>query len=61
MKLKTLKDLWGVVEDTDMHDWVSVQKLRQEAIKWVKSGNLGDEDWMEFFNITENDLKGGVK
>ena len=49
MKLKTLRDL--NIWDSD------APVIKAEAIKWVKKGNLGDEDWMYFFNITKEDLK----
>ena len=68
MKLKTLKDLWGMKEDnrrprafiiSDFKD-----ELKQEAIKWVEHLHnramdfRGVEDWIiNFFNITEEDLK----
>ncbi len=64
MKLKTLKDL------KTLHGGyvVSKRKLKQEAIKWVnfimKDTTKDDEKrvsklvWiMNFFNITEEDLK----
>ncbi len=53
-KLKTLKDL----------EWKydTIVALKQEAIKWVKQqikdGRLmAANDFMNFFNITEEDLK----
>ena len=60
--LKTLKDLWGVVEDTELHDWVSVQKLKAEAVKWWKNKRDNFEtftgtDWAKFFNLTSENLK----
>jgi len=58
-ELKTLKDLddWGDEENT----LVSVFQLKAEAIKWVKVfNNLHTRDWIKhFFNITEEDLRGG--
>ena len=62
--LKTLKDIHtkaGMFEDSDVDDFKVV--LKQEAIKWIMNsmimGNdiFGDEEWMKFFNITEDDLK----
>ena len=54
-ELKTLKDLF------DMETCLEAQELRQEAIKWAKEKRrregFYDEDFMEFFNITEDDLK----
>ena len=70
MKLKTLKDLehgkitWPRTEDKEC---VRVSELKEEAIKWVK---IWEENWdlvdgpvfipladfMEFHNITEEDL-----
>ena len=36
-------------------------QLKQEAIKWVKDilmrRSLMPQDWLDFFNITEEDLK----
>ena len=57
MKLKTLNDI-------TLHSWER-EMIKAEAIKWVKFGKNpnGDqqiftrEEWMEFFNITEEDLK----
>ena len=50
--------------------YVPFDELKQEAIKWVKArdkkrnmsnimntGRLLWKDWLEFFNITEDDLK----
>ena len=45
------------------------EKLRQEAIKWLKVMNKEDWDnrtyitdvWKDFFNITDEDLKGDEK
>ena len=60
MKLKTLKDV-GVINNSDTrglkHD------LKQEAIKWVKASDkkhcdrIDAKKFMEFHNITEEDLK----
>ena len=71
MKLKTLKDLdwllWRDKKDVDsMEDeLIHIQELKAEAVKWVKvyrkDGNSLSkqiaEEFMEFFNITEEDLK----
>ena len=65
-KLKTLKDLdfWTlyVAERDEERDVVDRDDLKQEAIKWVKDfRERDDEIWesnfMNFFNITEEDLK----
>jgi len=65
MKLKTLKDLYENKTDKEI---VMVKELRAEAIKWVKGMRedmlrgkdfkmIDEEAFMEFFNITEEDLK----
>ncbi len=53
MKLKTLKDLMN-------EGWIKHFKLKQEAIKWVKTmeGYATETSFFrDFFNITEEDLK----
>jgi hypothetical protein len=62
--LKTLKDL-----ETQTNYWdeetqefnkllVDSRKLKQEAIKWIKFGTHGCDEWIKhFFNLTEEDLK----
>ena len=57
-KLMTLKD----IDDNLNVAWKS--KLREEAIKWYKSNidkppkdRISGSDWLEFFNITDEDLK----
>lgn len=66
-KLKTLKDLYPY-EQSDYgieEDAILISDLKQEAIKWVKKNfnedysdnDLNYVDWMEFFNLTEEDLK----
>ena len=60
--LKTLKDIEekGIAEG-DVENFKI--KLKEEAIKWVKERGVrcgictGWEDFMEFFNITEDELK----
>jgi len=65
MKLKTLKDF-----GTKDLEWVNINELKAEAVKWVKEkynlkyttgvGFHADKGWlefMEFHNITEEDLK----
>ena len=60
-ELKTLKD---IEKDTEMNYWLG-KIIRAEAIKWVKeyfpnnpAGEIfGIRDFMEFHNITEEDLK----
>jgi len=54
-KLKTLKDIEGL-------DKGCANLARQEAIKWVQFRRKNvivdaETDWMDFFNITEEDLK----
>ena len=54
-KLKTLKDITS--------DWNFRDKIKAEAIKWVKEqrdlfgANATGDFWMEKLNITEEDLK----
>ena len=62
MKLKTLKDIDTI--GTDTLKWINSNKLRQEAIKWVKfyvdkhrQGVYPVEAFINFFNLTEEDLK----
>jgi hypothetical protein len=58
-ELKTLKDL-EVRESSVSKDWmVSRDRLKAEAVKWVKNTGkyLCEEDWIDFFNLTEEDLK----
>ena len=64
--LKTLKDIDTI--GTDTLKWINSNKLRQEAIKWVKefelerNTNLDEyykgafEQFIYFFNIKESDL-----
>jgi len=72
-KLKTLKDFGTRTPVKDKkgfalfskYNWVKEDELKAEAIKRVKFGKNpnGDqqiftrEEWMDFFNITEEDLK----
>ena len=58
MKLKTLKDFEIDAEGI----YVSSYILRQEAIKRFKDREskqqcIGDDDWKDFFNITEKDME----
>ena len=72
-ELKTLKDLkdWPMSEE-DVYafsrgkffdTFILKKQLKQEAIKWVKSKQfnqrepLDSQDWIKFFNLTEEDLK----
>ncbi len=65
MKLKTLKDLeWGnVIAEGDISiKCVMIKDLKAGAIKYVKEINWnychdGKAIFMDFFNITEEDLK----
>ena len=66
MKLKTLKDMECKGETHGFRErWISETELKAEAVKWVKKNfnkdwsdnDLNYLDWMEFFNITEEDLK----
>ena len=62
-KLKTLKDMQQhshMNHRTGRVDgYVCMEDLKELAIKWVKWKNkrLDDNDWVNFFNITEEDLK----
>jgi hypothetical protein len=69
-ELKTLKDL-NLFND-DLKDDIAKLKLKQEAIKWVKTSDERFEDRIEFktgvlwfclnfFNLTEEDWKGEKK
>ena len=69
-ELKTLKDLNSKCEDFEAGiTWYAESDLRQEAIKWLKVMNKEDWDnrtyitdvWKDFFNITDEDLKGDEK
>ena len=60
--LKTLKDLMGV--EANDKAYVSYDELKAEAIKWVKETRRINPEkridchlFMEFHNITEEDLK----
>ncbi len=67
-KLKTLKDIESFGEYTEL---VGREKLKQEAIKWVKAIDKGKIEYgdpfccdpsvkgfiINFFNITEADLQ----
>jgi len=59
--LKTLKDLKVIYSDSAYpKKGVITEELRAEAIKWVKKkGHYGLclQDWEDFFNLTEEDLK----
>ena len=63
-ELKTLEDMQLGYEGYPPEDENIRKELRQEAIKWVKKQKeCGDEfvfaveEFMDFFNITEEDLK----
>jgi len=61
MKLKTVKDMY--LEEHEYYDdeVVCVSELKAEAVKWVKERTkgriLGVNEWCDFFNLTEEDLK----
>lgn len=64
MKLKTLKDISCWKNNTKTADWEispyeMKERVKQKAIKWImKEGKVIDaDDWTEFFNITEDELK----
>lgn len=61
-ELKTLKDLR--IDPNDEYDIIQEQTLRAEAVKWIKQGRRGvkksclnENDWIIFFNLTEEELK----
>ena len=61
-KLKTLKDMKWPIESGTHPDFVKIRELKEEAIKWVKDLRYYDQEleerhFMEFHNITEDDLK----
>ncbi len=57
-ELKTLKDLFKSQFGHSKIIGVDVEELKAEAIKWrKKKWHLTVDDWDEFFNITEEDLK----
>jgi len=57
MKLKTLKDLYDGYDD-ERRNLIDKEQLKEEAIKWVKSGEYDYVDCMiNFFNITAEDLE----
>jgi len=62
--LKTLKELTGMIGMLPLKsDILDINVVKQEAIKWVKefrkhpTNSLGEIEFMEFHNITEEDLK----
>ena len=65
-ELETLKDLETPPNNSiypDLVDLISREELKAEAIKWINSkwnatdNEIGFNDWLEFFNITDEDLK----
>ena len=56
-KLKTLKDL-GEDECGFGRHHIDRADLKAEAVKWYKKYLVGPIHWKEFFNITEEELKG---
>jgi len=69
MKLKTLKDLkrYSTTKtrkvrpplSNDYELVINYKKLKAEAIKWWKhyGGAISSRDWLDFFNIREEDLE----
>ena len=60
-KLRTLKDIYEK-EDTirDVSYNVALDRVRAEAVKWIKEMSCRDlaiPKFMDFFNITDEDLK----
>ncbi len=56
MKIKTLKDIRSYKGSIER------DKVKAEAVKWVKDRASQDcqlltDDWVNFFNITSEDLK----
>ncbi len=61
-ELKTLKDMEYQGRPYLIPELVSMDLLRQEAIKWFKkSDRYAEADWRmmfyDFFNLTEEELK----
>ncbi|MDD4110477.1 MAG: hypothetical protein PHS54_02870 [Clostridia bacterium] len=69
-ELKTLKDIKKCASEIisekqklkRIFEYADVEELRQEAIKWVKdciekSWEMDEYYWIEFFNLTEEELK----
>jgi hypothetical protein len=62
-KLRTLKDLGGwerILKEDLPNEHIFKGELRQEAIKWIKSGKMveGAKFWaIKFFNLTNKDLE----
>lgn len=67
-ELKTLKDIESKGKTHGYRErWISENELKAEAVKWVKvrekqrgkehSGIMLFSDWIDFFGITEEDLK----
>lgn len=62
MELRTLKDIV-----TFHHGYVNPDDVKREAIKWyeealkqnkgIPKNAITTSDWLEFFNITDEDLK----
>ena len=62
MKLKTLKDIEKEVYEKMGISLIHPGKIKAEAIKWVKyfrkiPDSIEEDKFMEFHNITEEDLK----
>jgi hypothetical protein len=63
-ELKTLKDIEGGMGE---YYEVFYKNLKAEAVKWVKEYKTHYDGYaeagalMEFFNLTEEDLKGVIK
>ena len=61
-ELKTLKDIRLGCYECDIEEDIK-NPLREEAIKWAKKnkwfeGNsITQYDWLDFFNLKEDDLK----
>ncbi len=63
-ELKTLKDIDDENDYSDGTCGSYQEKIKQEAIKWYKfnmdkppKDRISGSDWLEFFNITEDNLK----
>jgi len=63
MKLKTLNDLSRPKDNVNHYRIIEEETLKKEAIKWVKRykkikmRETTGELFIDFFNITEEDLK----
>ena len=57
-KLKTLKDLVNEAYRVE-GSLGMIERIKMEAIKWIrkKRYKIEEEDWMDFFNLTNEEIK----